>query len=83
MRKLISSRASERFRRPKRGGENLISWLALVATVVFLLGVSQNQNTHAPHESDRQQSVQERERERVTTFCTSGRRGRNDWIVRV
>ena len=61
MRKLISSRASERFRRPKRGGENLISWLALVATVVFLLGVSQNRNTHA---SDRQQSVCKRERER-------------------
>ena len=63
MRKLISSRASERFRRPKRGGENLISWLALVATVVFLLGVSQNRNTHA-HPSDRQQSVCKRERER-------------------
>ena len=75
MRKLISSRASERFRRPKRGGENLISWLALVATVVFLLGVSQNRNTHAHRiwtDSRACARERERERERVTTFCTSG-----------
>ena len=64
MRKLISSRASERFRRPKRGGENLISWLALVATVVFLLGVSQNRNTHAHRIGQTAERARERERER-------------------